>query len=442
MKQLKIGMKGVAVEMLQLALVRAGYNISGANKGIDGVFGRSTYDAVVNFQKENKLVQDGIVGKNTWKKIIPFLKGYVEYRIEKNDTFYKIAKRFGTTSQAISVANPDINPINIPVGAIINVPIGFKNGENDVAYGKISYTWELLSFFVDGIKARYPFVEIFSIGESVLGRALYCLRIGNGPTKVMFNASHHANEWITTPVLIKYFENLSNKYAFGGSIGGYTANEIVENSNIYIIPMVNPDGVDLVNAFFETDSNIYKNAKTKANNYPEIPFPKGWKANINGVDLNLNYPAGWDEAREIKFSQGYTVPGPRDYVGDFALSEPETSSLAEFTRKNDFKLTLSYHTQGQVIFWKYLDFQPKGSLEIGERLSNVSGYSLEITPKNSGYAGYKDWFIKIFNKPGYTIECGLGVNPLPVNQFDEIYSENEPLLSVAAIEANKYNREM
>ena len=89
-----------------------------------------------------------------------------------------------------------------------------------------------------------------------------------------------------------------------------------------------------------------------------------------------------------------------------------------------------------MIFWKYLDFQPADSFEIGKRLADASGYSLEITPNESGYAGYKDWFIQDFNRPGYTIECGLGVNPLPINQFDEIYYDNEPLLSVAAIEAS------
>lgn len=435
MRLLRKGMTGPQVEMLQLALARAGYNIKGANDGIDGIFGDSTYRALLLFQKNAGLIADGIAGPATWKKLLPYITGYTNYRIERNDTFYRIAKRFGTTSEAIAVANPGLNPTNLPIGSVIVVPIGFYNGGNDVTYGKISYTWELLSLFMEGIKARYPFVQESAIGTSVLGRRLYCLTVGKGDPTVMYNASHHANEWITTPVVLKYAENLAKKYAFGGSIGGYDANMIYAAGKIYFVPMVNPDGVDLVNGYFEQESAVYKAAKELSENYPAIPFPNGWKANISGVDLNLNYPAGWDQAKEIKFAQGYTLPGPRDYVGPFPLSEPESTAMADFTKQNNFRLTISYHTQGNVIYWKYLDYNPEGSYEIGRRMADASGYALEVTPSESGYAGYKDWFIQEWNRPGYTIECGDGVNPLPVSQFDEIYAANEPMMSIGAIEA-------
>lgn len=432
---LRRGDKGPQVEMLQLALLRAGYNIKGRNKGIDGVFGESTYLAVREFQRDNGLTVDGVVGAATWKKLLPYITGFLRYRIESGDTFYKISRRYGTSSQAISVANPNISPNNLPIGAIINVPLGFYNGENTVTYGEISYTWELLSLFVEGIVTRYPFLNVFDIGQSELGRGLYCISFGQGNTEVMYNASHHANEWITTPVVLKYIEKLAKAYAFGGEVGGYSGRTLFELCKIYIVPMVNPDGVDLVNGYFDKDSDIYKSAKKLSENYPNIQFPTGWKANIKGVDLNLNYPAGWEQAREIKFAQGYNLPGPRDYVGPFAFSEAESIALGNFTRRNAFKLTLSYHTQGNVIFWKYLDYEPEGSLEIGRKLSEASGYSLELTPTESGYAGYKDWFIQENNRPGYTIECGIGINPLSVAQFDTIYRANEPLMSLAAVEA-------
>ena len=153
MKILKRGMRGPQVEMLQLALIRAGYNIKGANNGIDGIFGDSTFNAVMAFQRNNGLSVDGIAGQATWKKLLPYITGYVNYRIERNDTFYRIAKRFGTTSEAISVANPELNPSNLPIGAVITVPIGFYNGGNDVTYGRISYTWELLSLFIEEKRA-------------------------------------------------------------------------------------------------------------------------------------------------------------------------------------------------------------------------------------------------------------------------------------------------
>ena len=66
--------------------------------------------------------------------------------------------------------------------------------------------------------------------------------------------------------------------------------------------------------------------------------------------------------------------------------------------------------------------------EIAQKFSNVSGYILAEVPYNSSFAGYKDWFIQNYNRPGFTIEAGLGINPLPVEQFDEIYRDNLGIL--------------
>mgnify|MGYP002711687138 FL=1 len=96
--------------------------------------------------------------------------------------------------------------------------------------------------------------------------------------------------------------------------------------------------------------------------------------------------------------------------------------------KHNFALTLSYHSQGEIIYWRYLDFEPQKSREIAEYFGQISGYAVEETPYNSGFAGYKDWFIQYYDRPGYTIEVGLGQNPLPLTQFDKIYSDNAGIL--------------
>jgi g-D-glutamyl-meso-diaminopimelate peptidase len=200
-----------------------------------------------------------------------------------------------------------------------------------------------------------------------------------------------------------------------------------------MIPMVDPDGVDLVTGAIEPGELEYEAARRLSDNYPAIPFPDGWKANLLGTDLNLNYPAGWLQARETKFSQGFTRPGPRDYVGRAPLNQRETRALADYTEVIDPELVLAYHSQGQVIYWQFEDYEIPGAEELGQRFAEVSGYALADTPFESAFAGYKDWFIQQFRKPGYTIEVGMGENPLPLSQFDEIYRDNLGILVTAAL---------
>ena len=152
------------------------------------------------------------------------------------------------------------------------------------------------------------------------------------------------------------------------------------------------------------------------------------------MDLNLQFPAGWENARKIKFGQGYTKPAPRDFVGYGPLTEPEALAIYNFTLIHDFKLILAYHTQGKVIYWKFANYLPENSEEIGKKFAKVSGYTLDITPPESSFAGYKDWFIQEYNKPGYTIEAGLGKNPLPISQFDKIYNDNIGILVLGAVQ--------
>ena len=284
------------------------------------------------------------------------------------------------------------------------------------------------------IVRSYPFCRSEQLTASAFQRSIRTLVIGNGPRKVLYTAAHHANEWITALVLLKFGEDLAAAIAADGQIGGYNARDVARNATIYMVPMVDPDGVDLVVGAIQPGSVQYETARTLADRYPAIPFPDGWKANLLGVDLNLQYPAGWLQAREIKFSQGYTRPGPRDFVGRAPLNQLESRALAGYTEFIDPALVLAYHTQGGVIYWQYGGIEVPGARELGEEFARVSGYELADVPYESGFAGYKDWFIQYFRRPGYTIEVGRGENPLPISQFDEIYRDNLPILLTAAMQ--------
>ena len=345
-------------------------------------------------------------------------KGYLNYVIKKGDTLYSIAKMFGIDISYILFANPNINANNLQIGSNIIVPF------EDVVPTNMAYTYELMQMNITTLKKVYPFLVVGNIGKSVLGKSIPYLKIGNGYKEVMYLASIHANEWITAVLLMKFIENFCRAFVQNSNIYEHNARDVFSHVSIYIVPMVNPDGVDLVTGAINKNSQEYRNFKKISNNFPEIPFPDGWKANANGVDLNLQFPAGWEEARRIKFAQGFTSPAPRDFVGYGPLTEPESLALYNFTLEHNFNLILAYHTQGEEIYWQFQDYAPKEAYYIGQEFAKVSGYTLANVPYESSFAGYKDWFLQQYRRPGYTIEAGIGESPLPLSQFNQIYNDN------------------
>ena len=374
---LRYGASGAYVELFQSTLKKLGFY----DGNIDGIFGTQTLEAVRTFQREFGLNSDGIVGNLTWNALIPYLNGSVF----------------------------DIVPTDI------------------------IYPYSIMMMNIRALIAKYPFLELSYYGKSVMGKNLPVIRIGRGEREVFYSASIHANEWINSVVFMKFIEDFAKAYEADGEIFGKNAREMFENASIYIAPMANPDGVDLVLWQLPTTSARYINARSIASSFPNIPFPDGWKANIVGVDLNLQFPANWNLAKEIKYEQGFVRPAPRDFVGYSPLTEAEVIALYEFTLSHNFSLILSYHTQGEIIFWRYLDFEPEGAAELGKEFARISGYILDDTIETNSYAGYRDFFILNYNRPGYTVETGKGQNPLPISQFDEIYRDNIGILVLGAI---------
>ncbi|MCT4563601.1 MAG: M14 family metallopeptidase [Maledivibacter sp.] len=422
MRVLDIGSQGTDVMEIQSLLKKIGYNPG----PIDGYYGPQTRDAVISFQKDNNLTPDGIIGPQTYKLINVLLRGYDEYYIQSGDTLWQIARDYYTTVNKIVTANPGINPFQLQIGQKIIVPYGI-----DVVDTNIDYTYEIMERDIEGLKVRYPFIEVGVAGESVLGKKLYYIRLGKGPNKVFYNGAHHSLEWITAPLLMKFTENFLKSYTDGKNIRGYDLEKLWNESSIYIMPMVNPDGVDLVLNGLSRD-NPYYNELIVWNN-GSTDFSKNWQANNKGVDLNHNYPARWQESKDAEIALGIVGPGPTRYGGPFPLSEPETEAVTEFVKNHDFRLVLAYHTQGEVIFWRFDNLQPPEAKTIGEMFSDVSGYRLGEVYGIASYAGMKDWFIQEYRRPGYTVEAGKGKNPLPISQFDKIYNDNEELLLLASV---------
>lgn len=115
------------------------------------------------------------------------------------------------------------------------------------------------------------------------------------------------------------------------------------------------------------------------------------------------------------------------------LTEPESLAIYNFTLMHNFRLIIAFHTQGKEIYWNFQNINPPQGYEIGTKFAKSSGYLLTEVPYNSSFAGFKDWFIQDYNRPSFTVEAGIGENPLPIEQFDEIYNDNLGILVLDSI---------
>ncbi len=188
---------------------------------------------------------------------------------------------------------------------------------------------------------------------------------------------------------------------------------------VYLVPLVNPDGADLAAGVCAPGSPEYRAAADIAAQYPDIPFPSGWKANLCGVDLNLNYPARWEAARRIKAAKGFSGPAPRDFTGGLRSTSRRRRRLPPLRLHPPGSDAGAAHA-GPVIYPGPVETAPEGSEALAKALAAASGYAVEDVPAESANAGFKDWFLQRFHRSAFTVECGLGENPLPTSQLPEI----------------------
>ncbi|WP_237071976.1 M14 family metallopeptidase [Priestia flexa] len=287
----------------------------------------------------------------------------------------------------------------------------------------IPYNYERTITDLYRLISKYPYGRIESIGRSVLGKQIPHLLIGHGSHVVHINASFHANEWITTNALMKFLETYLRAIYRGERIAGIDAQLLYENITLSIVPIVNPDGVNLVidgiNAH-EAYSAFIPYIGREVNDF------QGWKANIRGVDLNNQFPAYWEIERERKIPKS---PHFRDFPGYAPLSEPEAKAMVQVAKRYQFDCVIALHTQGEEFYWGYMNKEPMEAKEMAEYFEKVSGYRAVRTIDS--HAGYKDWFILETGKLGFTLELGKGINPIPLSQFHILYPKTESILANA-----------
>ncbi len=332
------------------------------------------------------------------------------YDIRQGDSFWRLAIARNLSVDALLLLNPRVNPSRLIVGQPIQIP---KRIISHDIQRHLKYDFSQLQKDIQTLKSHFPFIQVKVIGTSVEGKDIQEISIGKGKKKVHMDASFHANEWITTPVLMSFLNTFLLSLTNSQPVRGINMMPSYQSVDLSIVPMVNPDGVDLV----LNGPPAALRDKVLTINKGSTDF-SGWKANIHGVDLNNQFPANWEIEKERKEPKS---PAPRDYPGDAPLTEPETKAMATLAETRKFDRLIAFHTQGKEFYWGYEGLEPPESRGIATEFERVSGYrGIQYI---DSHAGYKDWFIQEFREPGFTVELGLGVNPLPLSQFDEIYGE-------------------
>lgn len=254
-------------------------------------------------------------------------------------------------------------------------------------------------------------VETGVVGESELGQRIPYIFVGqkNGNYMIVQGAIH-AREHLTALLVVNLAKYLvKNKQLL--NLGG-----------IYFVPMVNPDGVCLCQQGVGFVTNKQRKSNLLAiNGGSDFSL---WKANVDGVDLNVNFDARWGEGAQNEFYKS-----SQNYVGKHPFSARESKALADFTKKIKPCVTLSYHLKGEEIYWEFgqTSHRRYRDKRYAESIAKYTGY--KVVGQGQSVGGYKDWCVQEFKIPSYTIEVGNDKfeHPFPYSQFTEIYRQNEDL---------------
>lgn len=250
------------------------------------------------------------------------------------------------------------------------------------------------------------------VGESELGQRIPYVFLGkNKQNALIAQGAIHGREHITALLVICMAKHLLKNTSLP-LLGG-----------IYFIPMVNPDGVRLCQEGVDWIANKKIREEVLALNKEDYDFTF-WKANARGVDLNVNFDAGWGSGKQNVF-----FAGGENFVGKKPESERESHALANFTRAVKPLCTLSYHTKGEVIYWRYNQRGTKlwQHYRLAKALSEQTGYELVDNMGSAG--GYKDWCICKLDIPSFTVEVGRDdiAHPYPYSRIRELAALHEDI---------------
>ncbi len=278
------------------------------------------------------------------------------------------------------------------------------------------------------LKNDFPFLRHAVIGRSRCGRSIDAYSVGEGDEQALLCGAFHGMEWLTSLLLFKFLENVCLSVKNGSSISGIRVDRFLEERGAIFVPCVNPDGVEIsLNgecAAGKYEQKVSDIARGKAHR---------WQANAFGVDINHNFAAGWRDLHRLEIESGISSASMTRYGGEAPESEPETRALTSLCRSQSIRHAVAFHSQGEEIYWSYGEQTPEKSRIMAETMARSSGYALSNPSGLAVGGGFKDWFIDELKKPAFTVEIGLGRNPLPSSKLGEIYSRLEEMLALCLI---------
>lgn len=281
---------------------------------------------------------------------------------------------------------------------------------------------------ITALRGRYGFLDALPIGKSVLGREIMGIVIGGGKERILYAAAFHAQEWLTSLILLRLCEDMCSALERGGQIADITIQEALSGRSLVFVPQVNPDGVDIAIRGSGSAGTYAQMVRELGGNEPGK-----WQANARGVDINHNFNAGWDILQSMEHENGIFSASPRQWCGSAPESEPETAALTKLCRRASFRHVLALHSQGEEIYWQYGERTPARSRVMAEVMAASAGYKVTDPEGLASHGGFKDWFIEETGRPGFTIEVGQGTNPLPLDDFEDIYQKVQEMLLLSAL---------
>lgn len=284
------------------------------------------------------------------------------------------------------------------------------------------YSYTEMKKDLEQFSDKYPgCVELDAIGISELGKEIPVLRIGDADAEyhVLLQGAIHGREHMTAWLLVALADYWMEQ--------GY---EKYPQVCFHVIPMVNPDGVAVsqTQMLNEYQKSLYSaDLREGYTDDTEPEYAALWKANGLGVDLNRNFPAGWELAEER------TEPSSMMFRGEEPFSAAESAALRDYTLLHRFDATVSYHASGCVIYWEYGSSQPVNdeSYDLALRLQTVTGYLPEGSEGIDG-AGYKDWVMDDLGIPSVTVEIGCGPAPLEERELYAAFARNAGVFEAIA----------